>query len=130
MPYAAPLIGSEKFDFPLDLIQLPDGGQCLLGNFALVADVHYPQISAAHQDVLARTHTFEQALPNQVRVADVACIRTKSGWLYLAAVLDLHFSKMVSPAMPAGLVCAALQMAIVQKNTSPGLIVHSDWGTQ
>jgi len=77
---------------------------------------------------------FEQALPNQVWVADITYIRTKSGWLYLAAVLDLHSRKIVgwamSPAMPAGLVCTALQMAIVQRNPAPGLIVHSDRGTQ
>ena len=77
---------------------------------------------------------FEQALPNQVWVADITYIRTRSGWLYLAAVLDLHSRKIVgwamSPAMPAGLVCAALQMAIVQRNPARGLIVHSDRGTQ
>ena len=77
---------------------------------------------------------FEQVLPNQVWVADITYIRTRSGWLYLAAVLDLHSRKIVgwamSPAMPAGLVCAALQMAIIQRNPAPGLIVHSDRGTQ
>ena len=44
-------------------------------------------------------------------------------WLYLAAVLDLHARNIVSwamsLAMPAALVCAALQMAIVQRNPSP-----------
>ena len=77
---------------------------------------------------------FEQALPNSVWVCDITYIRTKSGWLYLAAVLDLHSRKIVgwamSPAMPAALVCAALQMAIIQRNPAPGLIVHSDRGTQ
>jgi transposase InsO family protein len=77
---------------------------------------------------------FEQALPNTVWVCDITYIRTRSGWLYLAAVLDLHSRKIVgwamSPAMPAALVCAALQMAIVQRNPAPGLIVHSDRGTQ
>ena len=77
---------------------------------------------------------FEQALPNSVWVCDITYIRTGSGWLYLAAVLDLHSRKIVgwamSPAMPAGLVCAALQMAIVQRNPAAGLIVHSDRGTQ
>ena len=77
---------------------------------------------------------FEQAMPNQVWVADITYIRTRSGWLYLAAVLDLHSRKIVgwamAPEMPAALVCAALQMAIAQRNPSPGLIVHSDRGTQ
>ena len=36
----------------------------------------------------------------------------------------------MAAAMPAALVCAALQMAIVQRNPAPGLIVHSDRGTQ
>jgi transposase InsO family protein len=77
---------------------------------------------------------FEQTLPNQVWVADITYIRTRSGWLYLAAVLDLHSRKIVgwamANAMPAALVCAALQMAIIQRNPAPGLIVHSDRGTQ
>jgi putative transposase len=77
---------------------------------------------------------FEQALPNQVWVADITYIRTRSGWLYLAAVLDLHSRKVVgwamASAMPASLVCTALQMAIVQRNPAPGLIIHSDRGTQ
>ena len=77
---------------------------------------------------------FEQALPNTVWVCDITYIRTRSGWLYLAAVLDLHSRKIIgwamSPAMPAALVCEALQMAIVQRNPAPGLIVHSDRGTQ
>ena len=36
----------------------------------------------------------------------------------------------MAAGMPAGLVCAALQMAIVQRNPALGLIVHSDRGTQ
>ena len=75
-----------------------------------------------------------RSLPNQAWVSDITYIRTRSGWLYLAAVLDLHSRKIVgwamAPAMPASLVCAALQMAIVQRHPAPGLIVHSDRGTQ
>jgi putative transposase len=77
---------------------------------------------------------FDRPLPNQAWVCDITYIRTRSGWLYLAAVLDLHSRKIVGWAMarqmPATLVCAALQMAIVQRNPNPGLIVHSDRGTQ
>ena len=72
--------------------------------------------------------------PNQAWVSDITYIRTRSGWLYLAAVLDLHSRKIVgwamAPEMPATLVCAALQMAIAQRNPCAGLIVHSDRGTQ
>ena len=77
---------------------------------------------------------FARELPNQAWVSDITYIRTQSGWLYLAVVLDLHSRKVVGWAlasgMPATLVCAALQMAIAQRNPQPGLIVHSDRGTQ
>jgi transposase InsO family protein len=60
---------------------------------------------------------FDQVLPNRAWAADITYIRTRSGWLYLAVVLDLHSRKIVgwamAAAMPADLVCAALQMAVV-----------------
>lgn len=61
-------------------------------------------------------------------------IRTLSGWLYLAVVLDLYSRKVVgwamAPNMPAELVCTALQIALAQRRPLPGLIVHSDRGSQ
>ncbi len=54
-------------------------------------------------NVLARR--FERPLPNQAWVCDITYIRTRSGWLYLAAVLDLHSRKIIgwamAPEMPA-----------------------------
>ena len=83
-------------------------------------------------NVLARQ--FEQPRRDRAWVCDITYIRTRSGWLYLAAVLDLHSRKIVgwamAPEMPATLVCAALQMAIAQRDPCPSLIVHSDRGTQ
>ncbi|CDS47920.1 Mobile element protein [Polaromonas sp. CG9_12] len=77
---------------------------------------------------------FEQPKPDRAWVCDITYIRTRSGWLYLAAVLDLHSRKIVgwamAPSMPATLVCTALQMAIGQRNPANGLVVHSDRGTQ
>lgn len=77
---------------------------------------------------------FNAAQPNQAWVSDITYIRTRSGWLYLAAVLDLHSRKLVgwamAPAMPADLVCTALQMAMCQRAPGPGLVVHSDRGSQ
>ena len=83
-------------------------------------------------NILARQ--FDVARPNQVWVCDITYLRTRSGWLYLAAVMDLYARKIVgwaiAPQMPAQLVCAALQMAIASRNPKPGLIVHSDRGSQ
>lgn len=77
---------------------------------------------------------FDVAGPNQAWVCDITYIRTRRGWLYLAAVMDLYARKIVgwamAPEMPAQLVCAALQMAIAARNPPPGLIVHSDRGSQ
>jgi putative transposase len=77
---------------------------------------------------------FTPATANQAWVADITYICTRSGWLYLAAVLDLYSRKIVgwsmAPTMPAELVCTALQMALCQRQPAPGLIVHSDRGSQ
>ena len=42
---AASLIGLEMLDFPLDLIQLANGGQRLLGNLTLVADMQIKELA-------------------------------------------------------------------------------------
>jgi transposase InsO family protein len=77
---------------------------------------------------------FNPVAPDKVYVTDITHIRTGSGWLYLAIVLDLFARKVVgwamAPDMPADLVCAALKMAIQQRRPVPGLIVHSDRGSQ
>jgi transposase InsO family protein len=77
---------------------------------------------------------FVPTAANVSWVSDITYIHTRSGWLYLAAVMDLFSRKIVgwamAPSMPAELVCAALQMAISQRNPAPGLIVHSDRGSQ
>ena len=77
---------------------------------------------------------FNPAAPNVAYVTDITYIRTRSGWLYLAMVLDLFSRKIVgwamAPKMPAELACAALRMAIQQRQPAPGLIVHSDRGSQ
>jgi transposase InsO family protein len=77
---------------------------------------------------------FNPTAADRAWVSDITYIRTRSGWLYLAAVLDLYSRKIVgwamAPTMTADLVCAALQMAITVRRPKPGLIVHSDRGSQ
>lgn len=77
---------------------------------------------------------FDPCRPDQAWVCDITYIRTRSGWLYLAVVMDLYARKIVgwamAPSMHAELVCAALQLAIAQRRPAPGLIVHSDRGSQ
>lgn len=77
---------------------------------------------------------FNPVAPDQAWACDITYIRTRSGWLYLAAVLDLYSRRVVgwamAPNMPADLVCSALRMAIVSRRPKPGLLVHSDRGCQ
>ncbi|MGY3282487.1 putative transposase [Pseudomonas fulva] len=77
---------------------------------------------------------FNPSGSNKAWVADITYIRTRSGWLYLAVVMDLYSRKIVgwamAPHMRAELVCSAMQLAIAQRQPEPGLIAHSDRGSQ
>jgi transposase InsO family protein len=77
---------------------------------------------------------FDVQQPNKVWVMDITYLATNEGWLYLAIVLDLY-SRMVvgwsiSKRMTQELVIDALETAIKRRNPSPGLICHSDRGSQ
>ena len=60
-------------------------------------------------------------------------IATRSGWLYLAVLLDLYSRKVVGWAMlPSNdkqLGGDALEMALVRRRPGPGLIHHTDRGS-
>jgi putative transposase len=84
------------------------------------------------ENILNRDFTADK--PNEKWVGDITYIPTRAGWLYLAVVIDL-FSRMVvgwsmSVRMTSDLVVDALQMAIARCKPSPGLLVHSDRGSQ
>jgi transposase InsO family protein len=71
---------------------------------------------------------------NRVWVSDITYVPTQEGWLYLAAVLDLASRRCVGWAMrdtlDAELAISALEMAITTRRPAPGLIHHSDRGSQ
>ena len=77
---------------------------------------------------------FAAERPNQVWLADISYVPTAEGWLYLAVVLDLFTRKIVGWAMRdhirAELAIAALATAIQRQKPPPGLIHHSDRGSQ
>lgn len=77
---------------------------------------------------------FSPSAPDRAYVSDITYIGTQEGWLYLAVVIDLFSRKVVGwsmgSRMKASLVCDALKMALWQRKPKPGLIVHSDRGTQ
>lgn len=77
---------------------------------------------------------FTAAGPNQKWVADITYLWTGEGWLYLAVVLDLFSRAVVGWSMgeriTQDLVMAALTMAVFRRRPAPGLLVHSDRGSQ
>jgi transposase InsO family protein len=72
--------------------------------------------------------------PNKVWTGDITYILTDEGWLYLAVVIDLFNRQVVGFAMgermTRTLVMDALRMAWFRRHPAPGLIFHSDRGSQ
>jgi putative transposase len=77
---------------------------------------------------------FEAEAPDQKWVTDITYIPTAVGWLYLAAVMDLYSRRIVGWSMANRLTSKlaedALEMAIAQRQPGPGLVHHSDRGSQ
>ncbi len=84
------------------------------------------------ENLLARN--FMPTAPNQVWTSDITYLWTDEGWLYLAIVLDLFNREVVGwslkPRMTADIVTDALTMAWFRKRPAPGLMHHSDRGSQ
>jgi putative transposase len=83
-------------------------------------------------DLVQRNFTPEA--PDRLWVADTTYVRSWEGWLYLSFVLDTYSRKIVGWSMAnhlrTELVVDALNMAIYTRRPSPGLIHHSDRGSQ
>ena len=90
-----------------------------------------------HDDPIAPNRLKEVGKPTQpdrIWVADITYIWTVEGWLYLAAVMDLCSRKILGWAaenqMETQLVREALKQALVDRRPAPGLLHHSDRGSQ
>lgn len=77
---------------------------------------------------------FQTHAPNQVWMADITYIPTRQGTMYLASVMDLYTRKIVGwklkNRMPTDLVLEALDTAYDQQKPKPGLMHHTDQGSQ
>ena len=78
--------------------------------------------------------TFTPSAPNEVWLTDITYVHTDEGWLYLAGVKDVFTCELVGYAMAKRmtqeLTAQALFRAVHQKRPAPGLIHHSDRGSQ
>lgn len=77
---------------------------------------------------------FRAAAPDELWVADLTQHPTKEGWVYLAAAMDVFGRRIVGWSMgehmQAELVVNAVEMAVTNRRPAPGLIHHSDRGSQ
>ena len=91
-----------------------------------------------HLCPIAPNHLAERveppARPGEVWQADITYVATKEGWLYVAGVLDACSRKLVGWAaddtMPTALVARAFERAVQAEQPAPGLLHHSDRGSQ
>lgn len=86
----------------------------------------------ASENLLNRNFTVMER--NKVWVTDITYIKAVSHWLYLCVFLDLYSRKVVGWSVSrnpdARLVLSALNMACEREKPDPGLMIHSDRGTQ
>jgi transposase InsO family protein len=91
-----------------------------------------PDPTTQVQDLVQRQ--FRPTEPNQLWLSDITYIRTWEGWLYLAVILDGFSRRVVGWALAdhlrTELATAALHMALTSRRPPPGLIHHSDRGSQ
>ena len=77
---------------------------------------------------------FNVSAPNKVWTADISYVWTLEGWLYLAVVMDLYSRQIVGWAtdkrIKKQLTLNALAMAYWRRKPLPGLLHHSDRGSQ
>jgi putative transposase len=90
---------------------------------------------AVAPNVLDRRFTVaEIGAPDRVWAADITYLPAREGWLYLAAVLDLGTRRVVGWSTRATLgrelALEALQMALEHRRPGPGVLHHSDRGSQ
>ena len=90
-----------------------------------------PQANAAPDPV---NRDLSAGGPDRARFAGIACVRTRRGWLHLAAAMDVWSRMMVgwpmSPHMAAGLADGALRMAIARRRPKRGRVHHGGHGSQ
>ena len=76
----------------------------------------------------------DHPVPNRAWVGDMTYIPTRSGWLYLAVLIDLATRGIVgwatSACLATPLPLMALQHAVARRQPAPGLVQHTDRGSQ
>ena len=77
---------------------------------------------------------FTARAPDEKWAGDISYIWTAQGWLYLAVIIDLFSRRVIgwasSDRLKKDLALQALQKAITMRQPGPGVIHHTDRGSQ
>jgi putative transposase len=77
---------------------------------------------------------FKVDRPNSVWAGDITYVWTAAGWLYLAVLLDLYSRRVVGWAvretLDSPIALEALDKALASRRPDPGLVHHTDRGSQ
>lgn len=135
--------GSRRIADELGKSGLPAGRHKVRSAMArLGLQVRYPKrfkvtTDSSHSESISPNlldRQFDAAAPDQVWATDITYVWTLEGWLYVAIVVDLFSRQVVGWAadshMRASLCVKALQMAFWRRKPGPGLLHHSDQGSQ
>lgn len=95
--------------------------------------IHQIHAEGVHAPDLVR-RDWNPDQPNKLWVADITYIPTWQGWLYLAVIMDTYSRRIVGWSMQSHmrteLVQSALDMAVKRRRPDPGLVHHTDHGSQ
>jgi len=77
---------------------------------------------------------FHAEAPDRVWVGDITYVWTREGWMYLAVLIDVYSRRVVGwamrPYLTRDLAIEALRRAVELRRPPPGLIHHTDRGSQ
>jgi len=90
-----------------------------------------PSRDAHYHNIVQRQFTTDR--PNTVWLTDFTYVPIRGGTLHLAVVLDLFARRVVGWAtspVRANVACEAVSRALIRRRALPGLVVHSDRGSE
>lgn len=141
-------LSNETYGYPRMQVELAEQG-VMIGKHRVARLMRDNGLKAAQKRRFKRTtdshhdhpiapnlldQDFSCEAPNQKWGTDISYIWTREGWLYLAIVLDLYSRRIigwaVSNRLKKSLATTALSRAITMRQPKPGLIHHSDRGSQ
>jgi transposase InsO family protein len=135
--------GSRRLSDALKVAGIDAGRYKVRGLMArLGLEVRYPKrfkvtTDSDHNETISPNkldRQFSVTEPNKVWTTDITYVWTLEGWLYVAVVIDLFSRQVIGWAiddhMRTTLCIRALQMAFWRRKPEPGVLHHSDRGSQ